>query len=84
MISIKNNSRPWEGPRTLVGPKIWELVPEDTKQIKSLEIFKNKIKIWVLSKCSLDYAIFIFKIYVVYNLLLSDEGNKIKFNFLIS
>ena len=33
------------------GPKIWELVPEDTKQSKSLKIFKNKIKKWVASRC---------------------------------
>ena len=29
---------------SFLGPKIWELVPEDTKQSESLEIFKNKIK----------------------------------------
>ena len=34
-----------------LGPKIWELVPEDAKQSESLEIFKNKIKKWVLSRC---------------------------------
>ena len=27
-----------------LGPKIWELVSEDTKQSESLKIFKNKIK----------------------------------------
>ena len=29
---------------SFLGPKIWELVPEDTKQSESLQIFKNKIK----------------------------------------
>ena len=32
-------------------PKIWELVPKDTKQSESLKIFKNKIKKWVPSRC---------------------------------
>ena len=35
---------------SFLGPKIWELVP-DTKQSESLEIFKNKIKKWVPSRC---------------------------------
>ena len=33
------------------GPKIWELVPEDAKQSETLEVFKNKIKKWVLFRC---------------------------------
>ena len=28
-----------------LGPKVWELVPEDLKQSESLDIFKSKIKI---------------------------------------
>ena len=36
---------------SFLGPKIWELVPEDTKQSESLKIFKNKIKKWVPSGC---------------------------------
>ena len=28
---------------SFLGPKIWELIPEDTKQPENLEIFKNKI-----------------------------------------
>ena len=36
---------------SFLGPKIWELVPEDTKQSKSLEIFKIKMKKWVPSRC---------------------------------
>ena len=35
---------------SFLGPKIWELVPEDTKQSESLKIFKNKIKKWVPSR----------------------------------
>ena len=37
--------------RSFLGPKIWELEPEDAKQSKSLEVFKNKIKKWVPSRC---------------------------------
>ena len=36
---------------SFLGPKIWELVPEDTKQSESLKIFKNNIKKWVPSRC---------------------------------
>ena len=36
---------------SFLGPKIWKLVPEDTKQSESLKIFKNKIKKWVPSGC---------------------------------
>lgn len=36
---------------SFLGPKIWELVPEDIKKSESLEIFKNKIKKWVPSGC---------------------------------
>ena len=35
---------------SFLGPKTWELIPEDTKQSESLKIFKNKIKKWVPSK----------------------------------
>ena len=35
---------------SFLGPKIWELVPEDIKQSESLKIFKNKIKKWVPSR----------------------------------
>ena len=34
---------------SFLGPKIWELVPEDAKQSESLEIFKKTIKQWVPS-----------------------------------
>ena len=38
-------------PLPFLGPKVWELVPEGTKQSESLEIFKTKIKKWVPSRC---------------------------------
>ena len=31
--------------------KIWELIPENIKSSKSVEIFKSKIKKWVLEIC---------------------------------
>ena len=36
---------------SFLGPKIWELVPEDAKQSESVEIFKKKIKQWEPSRC---------------------------------
>ena len=32
-------------------PKIWELVPEEYKSIKSIDKFKTEIKKWQPSKC---------------------------------
>ena len=46
---------------SFLGPKIWELVPEDAKQSESLRIFKNKIKKWVFSRCPCRLSAFIFK-----------------------
>ena len=36
---------------THLGPKIWDLVPEEIKISKSLNIFKKKIKVWIPKKC---------------------------------
>ena len=36
---------------SFLGPKIWELVPSDIKQLESLEIFKRRIKKWVPFQC---------------------------------
>ena len=36
---------------SFLGPKIWELVPEDIKQSASLAVFKSKIKHWVPLRC---------------------------------
>ena len=32
-------------------PKIWDLVPDSSKNENSLERFKNRIKIWTTDKC---------------------------------
>ena len=32
-------------------PKIWELVPEEIKISKSLNIFRQKIKVWAPGNC---------------------------------
>ena len=37
---------------SFLGPKIWELVPDDIKQSESLDIFKSKIKNWVPLRCT--------------------------------
>ena len=34
-----------------LGPKIWDLVPNDIKNAASLSIFKNKIKKCMILKC---------------------------------
>ena len=40
-----------EGSLSYLGPKIWALIPDYIKMVKSLNIFKQKIKTWVPSKC---------------------------------
>ena len=52
-FSVRQVHSAYHGTESLsfLGPKIWELVPEDIKQSESLEIFKNKIKKWVPLKC---------------------------------
>ena len=37
--------------RSFLGPKIWDLVPLELKQLESLEIFRLKIKKWVPFEC---------------------------------
>ena len=32
-------------------PKIWKLVPDSIREVKTLSIFKNKIKAWATNKC---------------------------------
>ena len=33
-----------------LAPKIWELVPDSIREVKTLSIFKNKIKAWTTDK----------------------------------
>ena len=35
-----------------IGPKIWDLVPQEIKQVTTLNELKIKIKIWKLENCS--------------------------------
>ena len=35
----------------ILGPKIWNLVPNNIKDSETLNIFKSKIKMWVPEKC---------------------------------
>ena len=34
-----------------LAPKIWKLVPDSIREVKTLSIFKNKIKAWTTDKC---------------------------------
>ena len=34
-----------------LAPKLWDLIPEEIKNSKSLEMFKKKIRLWVPNKC---------------------------------
>ena len=45
-FSVRQVHSVYHGTESLsfLGPKIWELVPDDIKQSECLEIFKNKIK----------------------------------------
>ena len=36
---------------TYLGPKIWNIVPEDIKKSESLNVFKTKIKKWTPGDC---------------------------------
>ena len=36
---------------SFMGPKIWALIPNDLKKVKSLPQFKKKIKLWKPDKC---------------------------------
>ena len=33
-------------------PKMWELIPDSIREIKTLSILKNKIEVWTTAKCS--------------------------------
>ena len=37
---------------SFVGARVWNRLPSDLKQCKSLELFKSKIKNWILENCS--------------------------------
>ena len=52
-FSIRQVHSVYHGTESLsfLGPKIWELVPEDIKNSESYEIFKRKVKSWVPTKC---------------------------------
>ena len=52
-FSIRQVHSVYHGTESLsfLGPKIWELVPENIKQAESCEIFKRKIKDWVPLNC---------------------------------
>ena len=52
-FNIRNVRTVYNGTETVsfLGPKIWDLVPQDIKQKKSLAGFKNAIKLWKPTNC---------------------------------
>ena len=36
---------------SLLAPKIWEIIPNETKSCTSLNLFKEKIKTWIPQNC---------------------------------
>ena len=41
---------------SFLGPKIWDLVPLELKQLESLEVFKLKIKKWIPFECPCRFS----------------------------
>ena len=43
----------WNGTKLMsyLGPKIWDLVPNEIKECESLHAFKFKIKKWIPEEC---------------------------------
>ena len=59
-----------------IGPKIWALVPNDLRKVKSFPEFKRKIKLWKPQKC--PFAKFMLRVLVLY-VLRSD----VKLNYVV-
>ena len=51
----------WHGTESVsyLGPKIWDLVPNEIKESESLNAFKFKIKRWILKNVHAEYAKYI-------------------------
>ena len=41
----------YHGIKSFLGPKIWDLVPLELKQLESLQVFKLKVKKWIPFEC---------------------------------
>ena len=52
---------------TSLGPKIWNIVPEDLKKSESLNVFKTKIKKWIPGDCPCRLCRPLFKTLVTFN-----------------
>ena len=46
----------WLQTMSYMGPKIWDLVPKEVKQVTTLNKFKVKIKIWKLENCPYRFS----------------------------
>ena len=51
--NFDNTKKVYSGLETLrcLGPKVWDMIPKDVKNIDSLILFKNKIKNWIPKHC---------------------------------
>ena len=52
---------------TSLGPKIWNIVPQDLKKSESLNVFKTKIKKWIPRDCPCRPCRPLFKTLVTFN-----------------
>ena len=52
-LQKRTNRRVYFGTESIssLAPKIWEIVPCEIKNAKSLDIFKKRIKLWTTNKC---------------------------------
>ena len=52
-LQKRTNRRVYFGTESIssLAPKIWEIVPCEIKNAKSLDIFKKRIKLWTINKC---------------------------------
>ena len=52
-LQRRRNCTVYNGTKSMsfLAPKIWEIVPCEIKNAKSLGIFKEKIKLWTADKC---------------------------------
>ena len=52
-LQMRRNRTVYFGTESIssLAPKIWEIVPCEIKNAKSLDIFKKRIKLWTTDKC---------------------------------
>ena len=35
------------------GPRLWDIVPQELKEVPSIDLFKKRIRLWILDNCKL-------------------------------